>query len=228
MIQRVQKIISNSGFCSRRKAEELIKEGRVKVNNKIISVGESADTDKDRIFIDDELLKKQKKMYIMLNKPEGYHSTIHDQFGRKTILKLVPIKERVYPVGRLDADSRGLILLTNDGDFANKVMHPRNKVRKTYIALLDKKIKKEDLVKLNGRIRLIDGKVDMKVEKLDKKLIKITITEGRKHLVKRALFKHGYYVKDLKRIAIEKLILDVKDGKWRFLNEEDLKKIFKK
>lgn len=228
MLQRVQKIISNSGFCSRRKAEELIKEGRVKVNDRMITIGESADPEKDKILINDEELQKEKKIYLMLNKPKDYQSTVHDRFERKTILKLVPISERVYPVGRLDADSRGMILLTNDGDFANKVMHPRNEVSKTYIIMIDKEIKKEDLEKLNKRVRLVDGTVHMKAVKIDKKILKITISEGRKHIVKRALFKHGYYVKDLKRIAIGRLMLDVKEGKWRFLDKKDLEKIFLK
>jgi pseudouridine synthase len=223
MKERVQKIISNSGYCSRRKAEELIEKGKVKVNGKKIKLGDKA-TATDKITINNQELQKDEKVYIMLNKPKGYECTLKE--GTKNILKLVQIPIRVYPVGRLDKLSEGLLLLTNDGDFSNKITHPNKKVNKTYIAKLDKQFDKKDKPKLEKGVRLRYAKVKPKIYPIDKKTIRIVLHEGQKHVIKRMMFKFGYFVKQLTRTKIGNLKLDVKKGKWRFLTEKDMKKIF--
>ncbi len=221
--QRVQKIISNSGFCSRRQAEDLIREGFVKVNGKTSQIGDSA-LETDKITINNKPLKKESSVYIMLNKPAGYECTLADK--KKNILQLINTSQRVYPIGRLDKYTRGLLLLTNDGDFANSVMHPSKKIDKTYIAKLDKNLKEKDLEKLNKGVRLVDGKVFPKAGMVTRNVARITIHEGKKHIIKRIMYKIGYFVKDLQRTQIGGLKLDVKEGKWRFLNEKDRKRIF--
>lgn len=221
--ERVQKVISRSGYCSRRKAEELIEKGLVRVNGKPIKLGHCT-TKKDKITIEGQKIAFGKKAYIMLNKPRGYECTLEK--GRKNILSLVKLNERVYHVGRLDKSTKGMLILTNDGEFANKIMHPSRKIEKTYIARLDKKITQQEVSKLNKGIRLRDGKVFPKISILEKNKIIIKIQEGRKHLIKRMLFKKGYFVKELSRTAIGKLKLDVPEGKWRMLEKKDIEKIF--
>jgi len=221
--QRVQKIISNSGYCSRRQAEELIEQGWVKVNGKTAKIGESAE-ETDTISIHGKKIPNPEKIYLMLNKPPGYECTLANK--KKNVLQLVEVDERIYPVGRLDKYTTGLLLLTNDGDFANKVIHPSKKIEKTYLAKLDKNIQEKDLEKLNKGIRLRDGKVFPKISQISRSTIRIKIQEGRKHIIKRMLFKLRYFVKDLQRTQIGNLKLDIKQGKWRMLTEKDKEKIF--
>jgi 23S rRNA pseudouridine2605 synthase len=221
--ERVQKIIASRGYCSRRKAEELIAQGIVKVNGERIKLGDSA-LQSDRITIDGEPLKKQQKIYIMLNKPKGYECTLNPE--TKSVLRLIPLNERIYPVGRLDKMSCGLLLLTNDGDFANKVMHPSNNIDKIYLAELDIPFLEKDFETLQKGIRLMDGKLYPKLTQVNARLVKVKIHEGRKHVIKRMFFKLGYFVKKLTRVQVGQLQLDIKEGKWRFLTEKDKQKIF--
>lgn len=221
--ERIQKIISNAGWCSRRKAEDLIKAGKVRVNNQQATIGDTA-TEQDTITIEGKHLPKQKKLYLMLHKPKGYECTL--DMRKKSVLSLIRLPERLYPVGRLDKNTTGLLLLTNDGTFANKVMHPSKKITKTYLAKLDQPIPGETIAKLNKGVRLKDGRIRPRVGRKNKTTIQVEIHEGRKHLVKRLLFKQGFFVKHLSRTHIGKLSLDVKEGKWRFLTEKDLNKIF--
>ncbi len=229
MEERVQKIIAASGYCSRRKAEELIAEGKVTVNGKKIKLGDKADPQKDKIMVGKREIIIKEHEYIMLHKPSNYLTTRSDLWGRRTVMELVKgINREIYPVGRLDRDARGLLIMTSDGEFAQKILHPRNEVTKTYQAIIDKPIKKEDMEKIRKGI-IIDGrKVKGTIRKKSLKLIEITIHEGRNKIVKRIFKKLGYYVKDLKRVAIGKLRLDVPEGKWRRLTEKDKEKIFKK
>ena len=159
-MDRIQKIIADAGYCSRRKAEELISQGRVKLNGRPIKLGDKA-SPKDIISIDDQRLyipKKKNKLYIMLNKPRGYVTTVSDELGRKSVMELLDgIEERVYPVGRLDKNTEGLLLFTNDGKFSNDIMHPSKHISKTYRVTVRPDISEEQLVQLSTGIEL-DGK----------------------------------------------------------------------
>ncbi|MFH1917145.1 MAG: pseudouridine synthase, partial [Nanoarchaeota archaeon] len=223
MLERVQKIIANAGYCSRRKAEEFIADGRVSVNGKMIKLGDKADSEKDYILVGKTVIKAQKKVYILLHKPKGYITTVSDMYERRTVVDLVP--DRVFPVGRLDRDSSGMLLLTNDGEFANKVMHPRYETRKTYLAILDRVLKKEDAAMMNKGIKLDDGFVRPFVRRISPKLAELIIHEGKNKIVKRIFNHFEYRVKHLERVAIGSLRLDVKEGKWRYLRPEELEKV---
>tara|TARA_Y100000294_G_C8474874_1_gene304323 strand:+ start:133 stop:831 length:699 start_codon:yes stop_codon:yes gene_type:complete len=230
MLQRVQKIISNAGLCSRRKAEELIEKGRVMVNNKKITIGDKADLDKDNIFVNGEKLNFDKKKYIAFYKPKFVLTTLYDPGQKPIILKyLLGVGKRIFPVGRLDYNSEGLLLLTNDGDFSNLVMHPRYEVLKVYHVTLERRVKPGDLEPLNTKIKLKDGyaKVDgFKI--LEKNLIEVRIHEGRNKIVKRIFKKLGFYVKRLKRVQIGIVKLDnLKPGKWRHLTKKEIDWVFK-
>ncbi len=238
--ERVQKILSNYGCCSRREAERLIEEGRVRINDKIAVLGDKASYN-DKIYVDDSIVKKTIKKYYIFYKPKNVLTSLYDPSGKKTIVEYISkIPFRVYPVGRLDYDAEGLLLLTNDGDFANKVMHPKYNIKKTYIVELDGFLKKEDYEKLKRKkLRLKDGYVkieEVKVlenKKYDKKtinsIIKITLHEGRHKIVKRIFKSLGYYVKNLKRIKIDSIVLkNLKPGQYKELEEKFVKRILEK
>ncbi len=221
---RVQKLLSRYGCCSRRKAEELIKQGRVRINNRVASIGDKAD-ENDTLYVDGKPVKKQKMVYIMFNKPLNCVTALRDK-RYPTIFRFIKIKERVFPVGRLDINTAGLLLLTNDGDFANRVMHPRNEVKKTYIAETNKPIKKTDIEKL-ADITIDNRKVNTIVKLLRRNVLELTIHEGRKRIVRRMLKKLGYKVIKLKRIRIGNLELgSLKTGRYRYLKRHELQKIF--
>jgi len=227
MKERVQKLISKAGICSRRKAELLIAEGKVFVNGKKISLGDKADTN-DKIVVDGKKLVLEKQVYYMLNKPKRYITTSDDLFNRKKVLDLLPKKPRVYSIGRLDRDTTGILLFTNDGSFAQKVSHPSNEVSKTYIVILDKPFDENLKQKLEEGIVLDKKSVKSKVILLDKKTIAITLHVGIHKVVKRLMKSLGYYVKQLHRTHIGNLALDIDKGSFRELTEDDLKKIFEK
>ena len=226
MEERVQKIISNSGYCSRRKAEELIARGKIRVNGRIIKLGDKADVSKDEIYANTTLIQQNKPIYIMLNKPKHYEATLSIDVD-KSVLDLIPIRERVFPVGRLDKNTTGLLLLTNDGDFSNKITHPRYEKEKTYFVKLDKKITDEDIKEIESGIYLTDGKIRGKVKLYHRDQLEVTIHEGKKWIVKRMFFKLGYYVKELSRTKIGNLRMDVKIGKWRYLTEKEVLDLMK-
>jgi len=225
-MHRVQKLLSNYGYCSRRKAEELIKEGKVKVNNKIISIGDKA-SENDKIYVNNKLIKTQKKVYLMLNKPIGCVTALKDgQY--KTIMEFIKIEERVFPIGRLDYNTSGIILLTNDGDFANKVMHPRYETKKTYSAETDKPVTKEDIESIEAGIELEDGKTrPAKVKIHSANLIEITIHEGKNRIIRRMLKALRIKTISLERTRIGKLSLgNLKQGTYKNLTKKDIEKIF--
>ncbi len=232
MTQRIQKILSARGVASRRKAEEMIADGRVMVNGVPAAVGGSADPDIDVILVDGRPLPShQDHVYILLNKPRGYVTTLSDEHGRKTVAELVAdCGSRVYPVGRLDYDSEGLLLLTNDGEFANAMMHPKHEVSKTYqvwvtgyhtdaTAMLARPIVLDDYQIKPPQVKLLSSSGD-------KACYQVTIHEGRNRQVRRMCQSAGLAVTRLQRIAEGTLILgSLPLGKWRYLTKEEIARL---
>lgn len=228
MIERVQKIIAASGLCSRRKAEELISEGKVTVNGVLISLGDKANAEVDKIEVNGKLIQSDKKVYYMLHKPKRYITTSVDMYGRKKVTDLVPQKPRVFSVGRLDRDSTGFLILTNDGEFANLVTHPSNEVEKTYIAITDKPFEKKHKEFLERGVIIEKHKIKPKIVQLNKNTIAVTLHIGIHKVVKRILKEAGFFVKQLHRTHIGNLALDIEVGGFRELEKADLDKIFEK
>ena len=179
-MERVQKIISNSGYCSRRRAEKLIEEKKVKVNSKLITIGDKADPDKDKISVNGKVIKSKEKIYIALWKPKKVISTLYDPERRKTVKDFVKkVNERVYPVGRLDNMAEGLLLMTNDGDFANKIMHPRYKIKKKYLAKCNRELSPVEFDKLKKGIKIDNTLVKPdRVIDLGDRLYELTLHQG--------------------------------------------------
>ena len=227
--ERLQKILSAHGIASRRKAEQLILDGRVTVNDITATLGQSATFNKDTIAVDGVPLSlKDKHVYIVLNKPCGYLTTVTDDFGRKTVMELVSdLREKVYPVGRLDLNSEGLLIFTNDGDFANRVMHPSYEYHKTYVVKVRGDAKKA--VELLCKPITIDSHVvsatnaELLSTSADGGVISITIAEGRNRQIRKMCAECGVSVKGLKRVSIDSLELgDLESGKWRHLTNDEL------
>lgn len=225
-MHRVQKLLSNYGYCSRRKAEELIGQGRVRVNNKTISLGDKA-SETDKIYVDEKLVNKQKKVYLIFNKPL-YCVTALNDIQHKTVLDYIKIKERIFPIGRLDYNTTGLLLLTNDGDFANKVMHPRYETKKTYKAGIGSSISNKEIKLIESGMELEDGKTSpATVKQLKNNFLEITIHEGKNRIIRRILKKIGIRTISLERVKVGNLSLgNLKQGKYRELTKKDIEKIF--
>lgn len=232
---RIQKIIADAGYCSRRKAEELISQGRVKVNGRPCKLGDKAFAGKDLISIDGEKLytpRKRKLYYIMLNKPRGYVTTMSDEFDRKNVSDLITgIPERVYPVGRLDKNSEGMLLFTNDGAFANDIMHPSNHVTKTYRVTVRPDITDEQLVRLSEGVE-IDGlmtlpcTINVLTKEPGRVVLQMVIREGRNRQIRKMCEAVGLEVARLKRTAIGPLKLGMlKPGDYRELQPDELRAI---
>jgi 23S rRNA pseudouridine2605 synthase len=220
-MDRVQKLLSNYGYCSRRKAEELIQQGKVRVNDKVITIGDKAE-ETDKIYVENILVNKEKKIYLMFNKPLNCVTALHDN-QYKTVMDHINIKERIFPIGRLDYNTTGLLLLTNDGDFANRIMHPRYEIKKTYLVKIDKPLKKEDIKQIEQGIRLKDGLTSpSKIKLRNETELEITIHEGKNRIIRRIFDKLGFSVKSLERIRIGGLKLDIKQGKYRELTEKEI------
>ena len=233
-MERLQKVIASSGVTSRRKAEELITAGKVKVNGEVVTELGTKVTDKDRIEVENVLIAKEVKEYYLLNKPRGVVTTTSDDKGRKTVVDLIPTNARIYPVGRLDYDTTGVLLLTNDGDFANILMHPASEVEKVYMAKLKGIIKGEHINTLKDGIKLDDQIVKpsrVKLKKVDTKtntcMVQITIHEGKNHQVKRMFESVGFEVLKLKRE--KEAFFDLKDlqsGEFRKLTPKEVAKVY--
>ncbi len=231
-IVRLQKYIAMSGTASRRAAEKMIDEGRIKVNGKLVSEqGVKVEIGCDNVTVDNKPIEiKNKNYYIMLNKPAGYVSTASDQFARPTVVDLVKkdINTRIFPVGRLDYETEGLLLMTNDGDFTYKITHPKHHVEKTYIAVIKGGIKIADLNKLRRGIRVEDYTTSpAQVEILDAvdghTYIKITIHEGKNRQVRKMFATLGYTVVGLQRISIGQVELgNLPLGRWRHLTAHEI------
>lgn len=237
MEERLQKYLANNGIAARRKCEEYILDGRVKVNGKIVTeLGTKINPEKDIIEFDGNAVEKvEKHVYILLNKPIGYVTTVKDQFDRPTVLDLVNIKEKVLPVGRLDMYTSGALLLTNDGDFINKITHPKNEVEKTYTATVKGIVNQEDVQRLENGVEIddyISGKAKVKILKTDeeKKLsrVQITIHEGKNREVRKMCEAIGKKVLALHRRKIENLdVKKLKIGQWRYLTDSEVKELLK-
>ena len=232
MKQRLQKILSDRGVASRRRAEELIRGGLVAVNGQIASLGDSADPDTDEITLAGKPIPAARDyIYLMLNKPRGYVTTLSDEKGRPTAASLVAdCGQRVYPIGRLDMDSEGLLLFTNDGSFANRAMHPSHEIQKTYQVWVsgytqDGFQRLQEPVVLDG-YRIKPPKLRLLSYKNDRAVLEITIHEGRNRQIRRMCQMAGMQVTRLKRIREGQLELgSLPLGKWRYLTEEEQKKI---
>ena len=233
-MERLQKVISNSGYTSRRKAEELILKGLVKVNgNTVYELGVKV-SPSDLIEIDGYILKNENKVYYLLNKPRGIITSTSDDKGRKTVVDLINTNVRIYPVGRLDYDTTGALILTNDGELANLIMHPKSQIDKVYIAKVKGLIGKAQILKLQNGV-IVDGvktsKSKARILSYDKKtdtsIVELTIHEGRNHQVKKMFNAIGYDVLKLKRERIAFLsIKDMKSGDYRLLNPKEVKKLY--
>ena len=229
MTERLQKILSARGVCSRRKAEELIQAGRVRCNGTVAALGDTADPDVDEILVDGKPLPTPKEyVYIMLNKPRGYVTTLSDEKGRPNAAQLIDCGTRVYPIGRLDMDSEGLLLFTNDGDFANRLMHPRHEVDKTYRVLVEgfteanlEKLKKP--IELDGYVIRTPGVKLLRTRDRGQAQLLVTIHEGRNRQVRRMCAAAGMNVLRLQRISEGKVKLgNLEPGKWRHLTPAEL------
>lgn len=228
MTDRLQKILSARGLASRRAAEKMIEEGRVTVNGTVAILGQSADPDLDRIEVDGKPLPAiREAVYLMLHKPRGYVTTLSDEKGRKTAAELVAdCGRRVYPVGRLDMDSEGLLLFTDDGDFANMLMHPSHQVDKTYLTWVEA-YSEEALQRLKRPIELDGYRIRApKVRVVKPGLLEITIHEGRNRQVRRMCEAAGMQVTRLKRVREGALSLgDLPLGAWRYLTPDEVSKL---
>ncbi|MFZ7120440.1 MAG: pseudouridine synthase [Eubacteriaceae bacterium] len=228
---RLQKYLANNGVSSRRKCEEYIKNGRVQVNNKVITdMGFLIKLECDEIKFDNEIIyNKIENTYILLNKPRGYISSAKDNFGRKTVLDLINTNKRIYPVGRLDYETEGMLILTNDGNLTYKLTHPKHHIDKTYIAKLKGKPTKEEINRFENGL-IIDNyrtsKALLKIKKVfeNSVITEIRIWEGRNRQIRKMCDKINHPVLSLKRIAIGDLkIGSLEIGNWRHLTNEEIK-----
>lgn len=234
---RLQKYIADCGITSRRKAEELIKQGKIKVNGQIVyELGTKINPQKDIVLYQDKKIKeKEKNVYILLNKPIGYVTTVKDQFKRPSVLDLVKVKQRVVPVGRLDMYTSGALILTNDGDFVYQVTHPKHEIDKTYtvtikgivteqdVELLKKGVKIEEYVTKPAKVKILKTDLEKNSSRLE-----ITIHEGKNRQIRKMCEAVGYPVLALHRSKISGI--DVKDlplGKWRFLSKQEVERILR-
>jgi len=223
---RLQVFLSHSGIASRRAAKNIISSGRIKVNNKkVYTASFKIDPEKDSVFLDKKRLFPRQKIYIMLHKSKGVTTTKHDPFAEKTVMDCLPSKFRhLNPVGRLDRDTTGLLILTNDGELINTLTHPRFEIEKLYRTLLDKKLKLTDKIEIEKGI-VLEGRITLpcKIELKKGSSLEITMREGRKRQIKRMFGKIGYRVVDLKRLKEGSLGLgSLGEGRWRFLTKEEM------
>ena len=243
MEERLQKYLANAGIASRRKCEELILEGKIKINGKVVTeLGTKINPEKDKIEYNNKIIKQEnEKVYILLNKPIGFVTTTKDQFNRSTVLDLVKgIKERIVPVGRLDMYTSGALILSNDGEFINKVTHPSNEIEKTYNVTINGKISKDEVEQLENGVKIIDNgkeyttqKAKVKILKIDEEKnlsrIQITIHEGKNREVRKMCNSIDKKVLALHRSKIEAIsVNNLELGKWRYLTEKEIKQLLSK
>ncbi|ACD23179.1 rRNA pseudouridine synthase [Clostridium botulinum] len=230
MEERLQKYMASCGVASRRKCEEIILNGEVKVNGVVITeLGTRVNPVEDKVEYKGSLItKEENKVYIILNKPEGYITSAKDEKGRKTVLDLVKVNERIYPIGRLDYDSSGLILLTNDGDVYNKIIHPREELNKKYIAVVKGKVSKKDIDIFNKGIDIggyITAPASLEVLSYanEKSTVEVCIHEGKNRQIRKMCTAINHEVLSLNRVSIGEIQLKyLKKGEWRELTTEEL------
>ena len=231
---RLQKAIADYGYCSRRKAEELITGGKVYVNGEKVTILGTKVNSNDEIRIGDEILTRQEKEYYVFNKPREVVSTVKDDKGRKTIIDFFDVETRIYPIGRLDYDTTGIILLTNDGEFANTMMKPNSNIKKVYVAKINGIMPKEDLIELKNGIKIDNYKCvpdKVRVKSIDKKtntsFIEITIHEGKNHEIKKMFEHFNLDVLKLTRISYGSINLgNLMSGKYRKLSIKEVKTLY--
>lgn len=228
---RLQKYLAESGIASRRKCEEFITQGRVKVNNNIAVLGTKINPEKDIVLFDNKKIEaKEELVYILLNKPIGYVTTAKDQFSRDSVLDLVKVKQRIVPVGRLDMYTSGALLLSNDGDFVYKITHPKHEIDKTYTVTLKGIVTDEEVEELRNGVKIEDyttkpAKVKILKTDIEKNIsrLAITIHEGKNRQVRKMCEAIGKKVQALHRTQIGNLtVKDLKLGTWRYLNEKEI------
>jgi len=233
MIVRLNKYLSECGIASRRKSDSLINDGRVSVNGNIVQeLGTKINTDLDEVFIDGEKLKAQKKVYYLLNKPKGVITSTSDEKNRITVTDLIQIREKIFPIGRLDFNTTGVLLLTNDGDFSNFLTHPKNGIEREYDVIIDKPLTQEDRQKLLKGVYLDKRKSIFTHIAYPKKnnfsAVRVITVEGRNHFVKRMFESLGYKVKELRRIRFGKMTLkNLQKGEYRTVSLKEVKQLMK-
>lgn len=223
-MERLNKYIASCGICSRRKADELIQNGKVKVNEQIVTNLGMQVSETDVVKVEDKIIsKEEKKVYIVLNKPKGYVTTNNEQFNRKSVIDLIHEDVRVYPVGRLDMYTEGLLILTNDGEFSNKLMHPRNKIEKTYVVTTDTNVTKEQIENLKNGVDIGDYFTKpAKVRMIGNNKVEVIISEGKNRQVRRMCESVGINLLNLRRTKVGKIDLGtLQTGKYRYLTEEE-------
>lgn len=232
-LERIQKVLSEQGYCSRRAAEQIIREGRVKLNGHPVQLGDKMDISRDVLSVDGErvmLVKKQEMYYILLHKPRGFVTTTSDELGRKTVMDLVTdLPVRVFPVGRLDKDSEGLLLLTNDGSFANLMMHPSHGVSKLYRVTVHPRATEEQVVQLSEGVVLDDGVktmpavVKVVTDEPERTVLEMTIKEGKNREIRRMCEAVGLEVARLRRVALGSVKLGMlAPGQYRQLSKSEV------
>ncbi|MFH1783103.1 MAG: pseudouridine synthase [Candidatus Omnitrophota bacterium] len=227
---RLQVFLSRAGICSRRAAKELIKKYCVKINGiTVCDPSFKINPEQDKVFFKDKEITLKEKIYVVLNKPKGVTTTKKDPFAKKTVIDLLPKDlKHLNPCGRLDKDTTGLLIMTNDGDFLNRITHPRFNIDKSYIAKINKPLVYKDARTIEKGVRLEEGlTAPCKIMIREKDLIEVTIHEGRKRQIKRIFKKLGYSVLDLKRVREGFLTLGgLREGKWRFIKRKEIEKYF--
>jgi pseudouridine synthase len=231
---RLNKFLSECGIASRRKSEDYIKEGRITVNGKtVLELSSYVDEEIDQVYLDGEKIKPKAKVYFLLNKPKGYITTTEDERGRKKVTDLINTNQKIFPVGRLDYDTTGVLLLTNDGEFSNFITHPSNGIIRTYNVSLNRKLAEEDRLKLLKGI-MLDGRrskfanVKYAAKNIHDKLT-VTTIEGRNHFVKRLFDRAGYKVTSLERTDFGVFnVKGIPKGSYRIITKDEIEKFYKK
>ena len=227
---RLNKFLAHAGIASRRKSDELIKQGLVTVNGDIIrELGVTIDEQKDVVtFKGKEIQFKERSVYLLLNKPAGVVSTVKDEFDRRTIMSFIDVPERIYPVGRLDYETTGVLLLTNDGEMTNRLLHPRYKVEKIYRAMIDKRVRPVDLHQLRNGVMLDDEKtLPCKISEIriidNHSFLEINLRQGINRQIRRMFEVFGYEVEELERISIAGITAHgLNQGEWRYLSDKEI------